>query len=134
LAHSCTIFIQVNCCVVGHSSTNATRNHCWVAISSNNEFGPSVQMISDVPLLPNDENPWIQCCATMSPSNNLYSRVWWPGLKNSPTVTHSCRKRRLKWVPSPWSYSWATLSPGIINKEAWSSRLGVGRWTNNPAL
>jgi hypothetical protein len=28
-------------------------------------------------------------------------------------------------------YSWATLSPGIINTETWSSRLGVGRWTNN---
>jgi hypothetical protein len=41
--------------------------------------------------------------------------VWWPGLKNSPTVTHACRKRRLKWVPSPWGYIWATLSPGVIN-------------------
>jgi hypothetical protein len=60
--------------------------------------------------------------------------VWWPGLKSNPTVTHACRKRRLKWVPSAWGYSWATLSPGVINTEAWSSRLGVGRWTNNPAL
>jgi hypothetical protein len=55
--------------------------------------------------------------------------VWWPGLKNSPTVTHACHKRRLKWVPSAWGYSCATLSPG-----AWSSRLGVGSWTNNTAL
>jgi hypothetical protein len=55
-------------------------------------------------------------------------------LKNSPTVTHACRKRQLKWVPSAWGYSWAILSPGVINTEAWSSRLGVGRWTNNPAL
>jgi hypothetical protein len=39
--------------------------------------------------------------------------VWWPGLKNSPTVTRACRKRRLKWVPSIWGYSWATLSPGV---------------------
>jgi hypothetical protein len=60
--------------------------------------------------------------------------VWWAGLKNGPTVTHAYRKRRLKWVPSAWEYSWATLSPGVINTEAWSSRLGVGRWTNNPAL
>jgi hypothetical protein len=60
--------------------------------------------------------------------------VWWPGLKNSPTVTHACRKRRLKWVPSAWGHSWVTLSPGVINTETWSSRLGVGRWTNNPAL
>jgi hypothetical protein len=34
------------------------------------------------------------------------------GFKNSPTVTNACRKRRLKWVPSAWRYSWATLSPG----------------------
>jgi hypothetical protein len=27
--------------------------------------------------------------------------VWWPGLKNSPTVTHACSKRLLKWVPVP---------------------------------
>jgi hypothetical protein len=54
--------------------------------------------------------------------------VSWPALQNSPTVniTHACRKRRLKWVPSAWGYSWATLSPGVINTEAWSSRLGVG--------
>jgi len=24
------------------------------------------------------------------------------GEKNSPTVTHACRKRRLKWVPGAW--------------------------------
>jgi hypothetical protein len=59
--------------------------------------------------------------------------AWWTGLKNSPTVIHACRKRRLKWVPSTWGYSWATLSPGVINKETWSSRLEVGRWTKNPA-
>jgi hypothetical protein len=52
--------------------------------------------------------------------------VWWPGLKNSATVTHACHKRRLKWIPSAWGYSWATLAPGVINTEAWSSRLGVG--------
>jgi hypothetical protein len=50
--------------------------------------------------------------------------VWWPRLKNSPTVTHACRKRRLKWVLIAWGYSWATLSLGVINTEAWSSRLG----------
>jgi hypothetical protein len=32
--------------------------------------------------------------------------------KNSPTVTHACRKRRLKWVPSAWGHSWATLFSG----------------------
>jgi hypothetical protein len=60
--------------------------------------------------------------------------MWWPGLKNSPTVTHACRKRRLKWVPSAWGYSWAILPLGVINVEACSSRLGAGHWTNNPAL
>jgi hypothetical protein len=34
--------------------------------------------------------------------------VWWPVNKNSPTVTHACRKRRLKWV--------ATLPLGDINR------------------
>jgi hypothetical protein len=53
--------------------------------------------------------------------------VWWPGLKNRPTVTHACRKRGVKWVPSAWGYIWDTLSPGVIS--TWSSRLGVGRWT-----
>jgi hypothetical protein len=46
--------------------------------------------------------------------------------KNSPTVAHACRKRRLKWVLSAWWYNWATHSPGDINMETWSSRLGVG--------
>jgi hypothetical protein len=39
------------------------------------------------------------------------------GRKNSPTVTHACRKRRLKWVPGAWGYNWATLSLGDINTE-----------------
>jgi hypothetical protein len=52
--------------------------------------------------------------------------VWLPGNKNSPTVTHACRKRRLKWV--------ATLPLEDINTEAWSSGMGVGRGANNPTL
>jgi hypothetical protein len=60
----------------------------------------------------------------MLPSGS--SPVWWPGNKNSPTVTHACLKRRLKWV--------ATLPLGYINTEAWSSGMGVGRETNNPTL
>jgi hypothetical protein len=43
--------------------------------------------------------------------------VWWPGNKNSPTVTHAF-----------------TLPLGDINTEAWSSRLGGGRGANNPTL
>jgi hypothetical protein len=52
--------------------------------------------------------------------------VWWPENKNSPTISHACRKRWLKWV--------ATLPLGDINTEAWSSRIGVGRGANNPTL
>jgi hypothetical protein len=48
------------------------------------------------------------------------------GEKNSPTVAHACRKRRLKWAVGAWGYNWATQSPGDINIETWSSRLGVG--------
>jgi hypothetical protein len=48
------------------------------------------------------------------------------GEKNSPTVAHACRKRRLKWVFGAWGYKWATPSPGDINMEILSSRLGVG--------
>jgi hypothetical protein len=36
------------------------------------------------------------------------------GEKNSPTVAHACRKRRLKWVLGAWGYNWATQSPGDI--------------------
>jgi hypothetical protein len=47
--------------------------------------------------------------------------------RTCPTVAHACRKRRLKWVLRPWGYyNWATQSPGDINMEIWSSRLGVG--------
>jgi hypothetical protein len=35
-------------------------------------------------------------------------------------------------LPSVLGYSLATLSPGSINKEAWSSRWGVGHETNLP--
>jgi hypothetical protein len=48
------------------------------------------------------------------------------GEKNSPTVVHARRKRRLKWVLGAWEYNWATQSPGDTNMETWSSRLGVG--------
>jgi hypothetical protein len=54
------------------------------------------------------------------------------GEKNSPTVAHACRKRRLKWVLGAWGYNWATQSSGYINMETWSSRLGVGRGADYP--
>jgi hypothetical protein len=37
-------------------------------------------------------------------------------------------------VPSVRGYSWATLSLGGINTEAWSSSLGVGREADNLTL
>jgi hypothetical protein len=37
--------------------------------------------------------------------------VWWPWVKNSPAIAHACRKRRIKWAPSAWGYSWATRAP-----------------------
>jgi hypothetical protein len=49
------------------------------------------------------------------------------GEKNSPTVAHACRKRRLKLVLGAWGYNWDTQSPGDINMETWSPRLGFGR-------
>jgi hypothetical protein len=52
--------------------------------------------------------------------------------KNSPTVAHACRKRQLKWVLGAWGYNWATQSPGDINMEIWSSRLGVGSGADDP--
>jgi hypothetical protein len=54
------------------------------------------------------------------------------GEKNSPTVAHVCRKRRLKWVLGSWGYNWATQSPVDINMKTWSSRLGVGRRADDP--
>jgi hypothetical protein len=54
------------------------------------------------------------------------------GEKNSPTVPHACRKRRLKWVLGAWGYNWVTQSPEDINTETWSSRLGVGRGADDP--
>jgi hypothetical protein len=35
-------------------------------------------------------------------------------------------------LPSARGWSCATLSPGVINTETWSSKLGVGRVANNP--
>jgi hypothetical protein len=51
--------------------------------------------------------------------NNYKILNWWLGNKNSPTVTHACGKRRLKWVATP--------PLGNINTEAWSSGMGVRR-------
>jgi hypothetical protein len=79
-------------------------------------------------------------CCKISPSFvdcYKYIHWWWPANpcvgaeKNNPTVP-LCRKRRQKGKPSAWEHSWATLSLGDINSEAWSSRLRVGHGANNP--
>jgi hypothetical protein len=57
---------------------------------------------------------------------NIRSPRVMTGEKNSPTVAHARGKRRIKWVLGAWGYNWATQSPGDINMETWSSRLGVG--------
>jgi hypothetical protein len=49
------------------------------------------------------------------------------GKKNSPTVAHAYRKRRIKWVLGVWGYNWATQSAGDIIMETWFSTLGAGR-------
>jgi hypothetical protein len=42
--------------------------------------------------------------------------VWWPGLKNSLTVTHACRKRRLKWVPCACEYTlWHSVPLSLLS-------------------
>jgi hypothetical protein len=35
-------------------------------------------------------------------------------------------------LPSARGYSWATLYPGVISTETWSSKLEVGRGANSP--
>jgi hypothetical protein len=66
-------------------------------------------------------------------SNRAETSVRWPEDSNSSNVAHSCRKRRLKWVPSAWGYSRVTLSPGVPYTEAWSFRMGVGHGFDSPA-
>jgi hypothetical protein len=51
---------------------------------------------------------------------------WHRGNKNSPTVTHACRKRRLKWV--------ATLPLGDIEYRGLVLRDGGWAWGYNLTL
>jgi hypothetical protein len=80
-----------------------------------------------------DEKQGLKRKGQLSLWNDSEYSVWRQENKNSPTAAHACRERRLKWVASAWGCNWATLSPGDINAEAWSSRLGVERRVNNPA-
>jgi hypothetical protein len=53
-----------------------------------------------------------------------------PPPPQGPTIV--CMGSGTPRYPSYPVYSWVTLSPGAINTETWSSRLGVGRGANNP--
>lgn len=48
--------------------------------------------------------------------------MWWPR-KKWPQHIPCMSQRWLKWIPGVHEYSWATLSPGDINIEAWSTSL-----------
>jgi hypothetical protein len=120
-------------------------NHClfFNPKNLNPQIGNSsvyrIQLNRCFPFLPEDEGrPIFRNVAIFNVLRFLRLKtkqvsVWRQENKNSATAAHACRKRRLKWVPSAWGYNWAILSPGDINTEAWSSRLGVERRVNNPA-
>jgi hypothetical protein len=55
-----------------------------------------------------------------------------PSLQGPTLVGTGSGTPEVPELPCAWGYSWATLSPGVINTETWSSRLGVGRGANNP--
>jgi len=54
--------------------------------------------------------------------------VWWPGVKNSPNVTHACRKRRLKGGPPGWGLGVGLTTPHqkiiIVTKPSDEPRIG----------
>jgi hypothetical protein len=59
--------------------------------------------------------------------------VWWLEDKNCPNVAHTCRKRRLKLVPSPWGYTtWVTLSPGATNNGSLVLQVEGWAWSWQP--
>ena len=57
--------------------------------------------------------------------------MWRPGLKNSPTVAHACRKRQVKWLPSAWGYS---PHSGAINMGPGPPGWGLGKGLTTPIL
>jgi hypothetical protein len=65
-------------------------------------------------------------------NEELHNLIRFSKHNSGSTVAHACRKRRLKWVLGAWEYNWATQSPGDINMETWSSRLGVERGADDP--
>lgn len=55
-------------------------------------------------------------------------------MPTSPSSGGHCLKRTRIWRPSVWGYIRAIrrATQEDLNFEVWSSRLGVGRWTDNP--
>jgi hypothetical protein len=109
--------------------------------------GPPVPIVQEAGWAPEPvwtqrlEKKFFRLCRRSNPdrpvvqhSNIMLLSLWWREDKNSRNVANVCRKRRLKWVPSTWGYSWVILSPGVRNTEAWSSRLGIGRGVDSPTL
>jgi hypothetical protein len=74
------------------------------------------------------------CPGEKTPVPIVQEAGWGPELVWTKTLQKKffrlCRGSNLE-LPSVRGYSWATLSPGDINMEAWSSSLGV-RLTTSP--
>jgi hypothetical protein len=83
------------------------------------------------------------------PQRMEHTRIPLQAYKYQPSGKRDIDRPRRRWretildvgtgdSPNPWSdddlgrgYNWVTMSPGVINTEAWSSRLGVGRDADN---
>jgi hypothetical protein len=63
----------------------------------------------------------------------IRQKIWDAVMVQGPTIVGTrSGNPEVPELPGARGYSWATLSPGVINTETWSSRLVVGRGANNP--
>jgi hypothetical protein len=129
----CSLLLQcrhlVHTAPLAVSISNYLRIHTQARTWSLSPSFPSV--IGRLPCLPLSPQAFIFAPSFLN-SPVLVLFVWWLEDKNGPNAAHACRKRRLLWVPSAWGYSWVTLSPGVTNTEAWTSRLGAGSGVDSP--